>query len=375
MTGQQPDGFNPTEARHGEARRRPHRLRALSLAPAAQAWLERTRSARVLHVFERACNLASPDGEILALVGQEVGAGPFSVVVEADSALPGGRLDFSEWVDADAMVTVGSGKLNAGPLAVDTRQAMLWNPRPEWERLRGRPDALKAHLPTLRGLLVSHAPAESLAALIANRDAQSDSGEGLDVGRELRCLDVSTPPRLHRPTPTPALPLKGGGSTPLSKRLSLLSAPADRLLLQRRFVEAARRPAAALCGGIAAGDVEACREAAGALAGLGGGLTPAGDDFLLGALYALWATRPSAQAAALAEAIAGSAIPRTARLSAAWLKAAARGEAGQPWHTLVGALAADDSRVLDRAVHGILSVGHTSGADALAGFVLALGQS
>jgi hypothetical protein len=105
---------------------------------------------------------------------------------------------------------------------------------------------------------------------------------------------------------------------------------------------------------------------------LGGGLTPAGDDFLLGALYALWVARPSEQATALGEVIVASAIPRTSRLSAAWLEAAARGEAGQPWHTLVGALASDDSQVIDRAAHGILGVGHTSGADALAGFVLVL---
>ena len=74
----------------------------------------------------------------------------------------------------------------------------------------------------------------------------------------------------------------------------------------------------------------------------------------------------------LGEAIVASAIPRTSRLSAAWLEAAARGEAGQPWHTLVVALASTDTDTVGDAIHGILGVGHTSGADALAGFVLVL---
>ena len=116
--------------------------------------------------------------------------------------------------------------------------------------------------------------------------------------------------------------------------------------------------------------MDVCRGAARNLAGLGSGLTPSGDDFMIGALYALWATRKPAQIAPLSEAILASAVPHTVPLSAAWLRAAARGEAGQLWHALVETLAApsrqDELAVVARA---IIRVGHTSGADALTGFI------
>lgn len=120
--------------------------------------------------------------------------------------------------------------------------------------------------------------------------------------------------------------------------------------------------------GLEGGDLEACVSAAHELAGLGSGLTPAGDDFLVGAIFALWSTRPSTEAERMAVAMAGAAASRTTSLSAAWLEAAARGEASEAWHNLVSAIADDDEAAVARAIESILAVGHTSGADALAGF-------
>jgi hypothetical protein len=110
-----------------------------------------------------------------------------------------------------------------------------------------------------------------------------------------------------------------------------------------------------------------------ALAGLGGGFTPAGDDFLLGAIYALWATRPESAALPLAEAIAEGAAPLTTRVSAAYLRAGARGAAGQAWHSLVETLAGGGAEAITFAVTRLARIGHTSGADALTGYVLSLG--
>lgn len=115
------------------------------------------------------------------------------------------------------------------------------------------------------------------------------------------------------------------------------------------------------------------------LAGLGEGLTPAGDDFLMGVLHGLWATRPGAEAAQWGQIMVETAVPCTTTLSAAWLKAAARGEAGQVWHELVGEQYSVDSTQYSvdsgqwgvnsgEAVGKILGIGHTSGAAAWAGF-------
>jgi hypothetical protein len=104
--------------------------------------------------------------------------------------------------------------------------------------------------------------------------------------------------------------------------------------------------------------------AAGQLAGLGGGLTPAGDDFLIGVMAALWLT---GQRTLLPE-IANVAAPRTATLSAAFLRAAAQGEFIEPWHTLAQALCAGEVESFRQAVAGVARFGASSGRDALAGF-------
>ncbi len=108
------------------------------------------------------------------------------------------------------------------------------------------------------------------------------------------------------------------------------------------------------------------------LAGLGPGLTPAGDDVLLGVMAGLWMKIASLsnveqfyrQAIAL---IAAEAAPRTTHLSAMWLLAAAHGEFGAPWHDLADALAADNSAQLEATIQQIASIGASSGLDALLG--------
>lgn len=109
------------------------------------------------------------------------------------------------------------------------------------------------------------------------------------------------------------------------------------------------------------------------LAGRGTGLTPSGDDFLLGLIFALWVFLPTNQAQTLAHHITTTAISRTTTFSAAWLHAAARGEAHLSWHNLVSALSNDDPPAIQTAVHHILHFGHTSGADALSGFLTTAG--
>ena len=108
------------------------------------------------------------------------------------------------------------------------------------------------------------------------------------------------------------------------------------------------------------------------LAGLGIGLTPAGDDFIMGGLYGAWISHPPDVAERLAQEIAETAAPLTTSLSAEWLRSAGRGEAGIGWHEFFDVLltgsAVEPTHLRDK-VEQILEVGETSGADALAGFV------
>jgi Protein of unknown function (DUF2877) len=101
------------------------------------------------------------------------------------------------------------------------------------------------------------------------------------------------------------------------------------------------------------------------LAGLGAGLTPAGDDYLVGVMAALWLLGDRE----LAPIIAQSAAPHTTRLSSAFLLAAAQGQFAEPWHQLARALACQSASECGAAVQRIAEIGASSGRDALAGFV------
>jgi Protein of unknown function (DUF2877) len=124
-------------------------------------------------------------------------------------------------------------------------------------------------------------------------------------------------------------------------------------------------------------DFDAAASHAGRLIGWGEGLTPSGDDFLVGLLAVLGAlaqdeTRRSAFCAALAAHIAAQ-VQRTTPIAAHYLRLAAGGHFGEPLLTLRDALLtqADGSRV-DAALQHALAIGATSGADTVAGLVAGL---
>ena len=106
-----------------------------------------------------------------------------------------------------------------------------------------------------------------------------------------------------------------------------------------------------------------------ALIGLGPGLTPAGDDFVGGAMIALRACGTTAGDAEAADRIVAWALPlartNTNRISRAHLECAARGEGHEALHDL---LCTFEEKHLER----LARIGHTSGLDAAAGALLAL---
>ncbi|QYK50259.1 MAG: DUF2877 domain-containing protein [Anaerolineales bacterium] len=281
------------------------RLRALSIAPAARRWLETTQQARVLYAFETVVNLVNDDAQVLSLVSARLGDGPFSIVLEA--------VDFPQNTHAEAKLLVFENGLWLDDWLIDAEEAPIWQPVPDWHVLHNQPALLASAARQIAALLGQHAPADSLARLVLDPAASS---------------------------PLPA-----------------------------RILQAAEQNIPLLFSSLRENDQAKLREAAKKLAGLGPGLTPAGDDLLLGAMYGLWATRPAAAAQQTAEHIAAIATERTHALSAAWLAAGARGEAAAPWHQLIDAIPAQDAAALQAAVMRILPTGHTSGADALGGFL------
>ena len=277
------------------------------IAPRALEWLASAAEPRLHSLYRQSINLIDSDQRLLSVVQPELGAGPFAIVL----VRPDPSFDGFHVLDLESTLIVNDRRLEIGTIQVDVTRAKEWQPRPDWQRFGKTLDG--SALAKLAALLHAHAPPGSFA------------------------------------------PLANGSPTEINQTV------------QSKALHAAAQPAQELLTSLAAGDSKGAAEAAKGLAGLGGGVTPAGDDYLQGAIHALWAGQDEKQARQMGEAIVGAATPRTNIISSEWLRAAARGEAGEDWHLLAHAVA--KNRGVDNRMIQLLHRGHTSGADAMAGFL------
>ncbi len=283
------------------------RLKGDKVAPRALEWLVSATKPQVHSLYRQSINLINAERSLLSVVLPDVGPGPFAIVLESpDASFHGFTV-----LDIESPVTINGRRLAIGPIQVDATSAQEWQPQPDWRRFGE--DLGHAALSKLKQLLREHAPPGSFAPLAIGALPEPDQ------------------------------------------------------TVQSRALQAAARPAELLLSSMAAGDRDGAGEAAIGLAGLGGGVTPSGDDYLQGAIHALWAKQNNERARQMGEAIVKEAAPRTNTVSAEWLRSAARGEAGVDWHLLAQAIATNQ-KVEDRMIR-LLHRGHTSGADAIAGFL------
>ncbi len=272
-------------------------------------------AARVLAVFKHACNLVTPEGRVVALVLPQIGDGPLNIVVHGR---PG---DFAA-VEPGMSARLEGRRLRVGGLEIVLEGAAVWEPRPDWDRLRAGRGGITARLTFLWAFALRNAPAGSLLPLAWEWAGGPDySVEAVEAG----CVS-------------------------------------------RALAPVAREAAEALRAGWG-GDPGQLREGAAQLAGLGSGLTPAGDDFLTGVM--LWAWLVHSNPRVFCRTLVAAAGPRTTTLSAAFLQVTARGECSAAWHTLLAALSHGSDIEVARGVQSVLTHGATSGADVLAGFLWA----
>jgi hypothetical protein len=128
---------------------------------------------------------------------------------------------------------------------------------------------------------------------------------------------------------------------------------------------------ASVTAALVAGEMAVAAREGRALVGLGVGLTPSGDDALVGMTAALAATgHPSARVIARAWAV--GAAERTTTVGAALLAHAARLEFAGVLRAVLGAILRGDKSEVRRTVPAALSWGATSGADTLVGVLAGL---
>jgi Protein of unknown function (DUF2877) len=167
-----------------------------------------------------------------------------------------------------------------------------------------------------------------------------------------------------------------GGAAP--DRLALAAPRTQARTLLEQLL--ARRLAAALGALLRATrrrDHAPARDAASRLIGLGPGLTPVGDDLLVGYLAGLHGACPrgDAAAAALVAALCATlrqAGARTSDLSRGFLDSAAAGCVSQPLRALALAIAAQDAPATRAATGVLMSVGASSGRNGALGLLLGL---
>ena len=268
----------------------------------------------VLAAFESALYLEGAGG-IACLLPRSAPRGPLNVVV--DGFRPGTpELHGTAW------------RIRGTALAIDGFGTFAVSLRDEWTPPRlpaASPTALLAGLASMRTALAARAPRGDLIVhTLGRRPEQPAVGASRPVSRT-SAFD------LHFARKLPALArwlgdaLRGRGGTSPCPIIELL--------------------------------------------GAGHGLTPSGDDCIVGLLVALHALGKHDVAATVACIVARHAPRRTNRLSAAHLDAACAGEAIEPLHTAIAALAADTSP--EPALDALERFGHGSGFDALAGVLLA----
>lgn len=128
---------------------------------------------------------------------------------------------------------------------------------------------------------------------------------------------------------------------------------------------------ASLAEAFAAGSEASIVDAGRALVGLGAGLTPAGDDVLVG-LTAGLTTLGDGRARGFAGAWAGHATGRTTMVAESFHRHAAGGAYSERLHDVLRAILTDPVDAIPAAVRFAVAWGATSGADTLAGMLLAL---
>jgi hypothetical protein len=287
-------------------------LRARSISHTVWATLtEQSFTGHVLAVFERACNLKTPDGKVMALVLPKVGDGPLNVVVDAS---PG---DLARMEPGMAARSIEQ-RLWVGELEITLDGAEIWDPCPDWNTLRAQCANREDRFRRLQAL------------------ARRQESQGSLLGPVVQ----------GAPAPRPA---------------STISGKAEEATFQTTW-----QATEALRAGLE-GDKGRLHRGVTQLAGLGKGLTPAGDDFLNGVMLWAWLAHPTPHR--LCQQIVELAVPRTTNLSAGFLRAAANGECNAPWHHLLSALASGPESHLESALQQVLAHGATSGADTLAGFL------
>jgi hypothetical protein len=295
-------------------------LRVLSHSSAIQPLLDIPTTRGTIHsVFSGAANLLF-GGQLLTLHAREMPCAPNGLVLPL-RARRGPLADLQ--VGMVTIIERGMISMPAPGLRLSTQNSRSWNPRPQLASASCSPEHLARNVDYLASLVTTKADANGLAGL-AN--------------------------------------LRIGASVPIP--------PGQTLLLQTAWPATEQ-----MLAGISRRQMQLVYQAAGTLLGLGPGLTPSGDDLLVGLMAAIiLLSEPLGLRAEFYQRLSAELLTiargRTNKLSMTWMEYARRGEVAEHLGRLFHTLILDDLHDLEDATIQVLNTGATSGGDVLAGVIL-----
>ena len=281
----------------------------------------RPARATVHSVFRQACNIETDDGSLVTLLASQAGNLPHGI----RCVLPEPE-DFQALLEPGQRVAIGEGSLQVqeAGVTVDLSAASLWHCALPACVINAYSDASFRLLLELRAILREQAPAGGLVPLLLRDEVPSSA------------LDHALQRRLLRALPT-------------LREASLVS------------------------------DASLAAQALEQLVGLGPGLTPSGDDFIVGYLAALCTRRSTERGSRLLLtgliAFVTGLAARTNLISRQFILDALAGEVSEHLAELVRALCLQDDARFRAFASRVAGIGHSSGADSLVGLLFGFSPS
>lgn len=239
------------------------------------------------------------------------------------------------------VVCVGADRLERGPLMITLNR----HARVDWSRQAPRHtpvNVCRNRLRIGRTLIVTVDNAARLPSTMDQR-IRGERSRRVELKTAIRALSphLVDPPGLSTP------PLRRASQPALSALRDWLTQPA--------------------------GDLPPLHSSIDKLVGLGQGLTPAGDDYLIGVIATLKYLHADWHAEVLARRVAALLPTHTPRISAAYVSACIDGEHSELLVSLLTVLTtANRVDDLENLVSRFAAVGHSSGLDTLAGVIMTI---
>ena len=195
---------------------------ALSTTQSVLDWIQSTKEARILHVFEPACNLINSKGDIISIVNPMIGNGPFNMIVPT--------INFQKLLHDNSPISIGKTSISLGTMNISVSRKKIWHPKPDWKTLREESNNITSFLNPIEKLLLKESPQDSFARIL------------------FPPTDNNFPVNIYEVVQETLADIK--------------------IILSNK-------------------EMDDLADIAARIAGLDGGLTPAGDDFLMGLIHGL----------------------------------------------------------------------------------------